>query len=98
MWLPKDERRLLLYYYHRINKVDGEESFDLEELIQSLICKNIKELRQHDKERPDKNIEEQVRDYINEKDRVAAANGALQRRGLINTTTLLSDFAQEDLR
>jgi len=83
MWLPRDERRLLSYYYHRINKVNGEKSFDLKELVQALICKNIKELQQHEKEKRDKDIEEQVKDYINEKDRVSTANKALQSRGLI---------------
>ena len=83
MWLPKDERRLLLYYYRGINKVNGEESLDLKELVQSLFCKNIKELQLHEKEKRDKDIEEQVKDYIDEKNRVAAANEALKRRGLI---------------
>jgi len=56
MWLPKDERRLLLYYYRGINKVNGEESLDLKELVQSLFCKNIKELQLHEKEKRDKDI------------------------------------------
>lgn len=83
MWLPRDERRLLWYYYHRINKVDGEESFDLGELTESLICRSLKELRQRERERCDKDGAEQARDYVNERDRVNVANRALQKRGLI---------------
>jgi len=83
MWLPKDERKLLRFYYHRINKVDGEESFDSRELVQSLICNNVRELRQREKERRDKDGAEQVRNYLYERNRVSAANKALRKRGLI---------------
>jgi hypothetical protein len=86
MWLPKDERRLLWYYYHRINKVGGEESFDLRELTEFLVCKNLKELRCRKKERRDKDGAELARDYLNEQNRVNIANKALQERGLIRLT------------
>jgi hypothetical protein len=36
MWLPKDERRLLSYYYRRINKVETDQYLEMNELIKLL--------------------------------------------------------------
>jgi hypothetical protein len=36
MWLPKDERRLLSYYYRQINKVETNQTFEIKDLIKSL--------------------------------------------------------------
>ena len=36
MWLPRDERKLLGYYYRKINKVDSEQVFEIKELIRAL--------------------------------------------------------------
>jgi hypothetical protein len=33
MWLPKDERKLLSYYYRRINKVETSQNFEMKDLI-----------------------------------------------------------------
>jgi len=39
MWLSKDERRLLSYYYRQINKVDTGQKFEMGELIKTLVKK-----------------------------------------------------------
>ena len=36
MWLPKDERKLLSYYYREINKVETEQRFEIRDLIKAL--------------------------------------------------------------
>jgi len=36
MWLPKDERRLLSYYYRRINTAGIKRKFEIRELINAL--------------------------------------------------------------
>ena len=36
MWLPKDERRLLSYYYRRINKVGTAQNLEISESIKAL--------------------------------------------------------------
>ena len=36
MWLPKDERKLLSYYYRQINKVGTGQEFELMDLIRAL--------------------------------------------------------------
>ena len=36
MWLPKDERKLLSYYYRQINTVETDQRFEIRELIKAL--------------------------------------------------------------
>jgi len=36
MWLPKDERKLLSYYYRQINKVETDQKFEIIDLIKAL--------------------------------------------------------------
>jgi len=36
MWLPKYERKLLSYYYRKINKVEASQYFNMEDLIKAL--------------------------------------------------------------
>jgi hypothetical protein len=93
MWLPKDERRLLFYWYLAIGRMDQEESFELRELVHCLICKDIKELierRQKKKSKPT-NIVQAVDEYIDERNRVEVAITALQQRGLI----ILKEYSGE---
>jgi hypothetical protein len=36
MWLPKDERKLLRYYYRQINRIDTDQTFEIRDLIKAL--------------------------------------------------------------
>ena len=36
MWLPKDERKLLSYYYRQINTVETDQRFEIRDLIKAL--------------------------------------------------------------
>jgi hypothetical protein len=42
MWLPKDERKLLSYYYHQIKKVETSRDFEIRDLIKVLRRKQAK--------------------------------------------------------
>ena len=35
MWLPKDEGKLLRYYYHQINKVEAAQNFEIRDIIKA---------------------------------------------------------------
>ena len=39
MWLPKDERKLLSFYYRRINKIETGQKFEIGDLIKALVKK-----------------------------------------------------------
>ena len=37
MWLPKDERKLLSYYYRQIKTVEIVQKFEIRDLIKALV-------------------------------------------------------------
>ncbi len=41
MWLPKEERNLLSYYYQKINKVETNQTFEIKDLIKALRRKQV---------------------------------------------------------
>jgi hypothetical protein len=76
MWLPKDERRLLRYYYRQINKVETSQNFEIKDLI--------KEFRK-DRVRPSNLNREKILVTYNMLENV---NNLLSRRGLIKWENL----------
>jgi hypothetical protein len=50
MWLPKNERKLLSYYYRQINKVDTGQKFEMGELIKALVKKEKSEPQKTNRE------------------------------------------------
>ncbi len=71
MWLPKDERRLLSYYYRRINKVGTAQNLEISE--------SIKALREKRNETP-KSTRENIFENYNT---LENTNNRLSQRGLI---------------
>ena len=90
MWLPRDERRLLWYYHDIRDQVGKETNYSLEDLVEVLYCRNIKEVSDHIKRKSQgktlENLNENVQRYLDESNRVRSANEALQQRELVTLT------------
>ena len=90
MWLPKDERKLLAYYFSKIKQPNKDEEFKLPELAKYLEHGNVKELERNVKQPnegayDDKVVKEIDEYYVGEpNDKVRIANESLRHRGLIN--------------
>jgi hypothetical protein len=79
MWLPKDERRLLSYYYQQISKVETNQAFEIKDLIKALKRKQVK---------PPKTKREIILETYNLLENV---NNLLSSRGLITWENLDSN-------
>ncbi len=77
MWLPKYERKLLRYYYLKINKVETEQFFELKDLSKALGKKDTPKLQRTKRET--------ILDTYNEAEKV---NNLLSQRGLITWKNL----------
>lgn len=77
MWLPKDERKLLSYYYRQINKVETDQKFEIIDLI--------KALRKKERSGPPKTKREIILDSYNT---LESVNNLLNQRDLIKWKNL----------
>jgi len=80
MWLPKDERKLLSYYYRQINTVETDQRFEIRDLIKALGKK--------EQSGPPKTKREIILNTYNTLENV---NNLLSQRGLITWENLNPD-------
>jgi len=77
MWLPRNERKLLSYYYRQINKVETDQKFEITDLI--------KVLRKKEQSGPPKTKREIILDSYNT---LESVNNLLSQRDLIKWKNL----------
>jgi hypothetical protein len=98
MWLPKEERDLLAYYYKKIGKSNEWKAFYAEELtnaigyfkrIRRIVCRVMCWLK-------DKGVVKSIKFNDGPVEKVQAANERLQERGFIELR--VSDLAGDEIK